>query len=104
MRTFINSSQFLKETPMTFYFFIKKRKMNQCKRVGKRPILERRWWTDKDRYFVDYLLTSPAYHTVETYREQCHVMHDILVRSLGCSNNYCAKLLNVDHKSFDKQV
>lgn len=78
--------------------------MHACTRASKLPILERRWWTTQDRMYVSYLLNTPAYKAVETYREQCHVMYDILVRGLLCSKHYCAKLLNVDHKSFDRQV
>ena len=57
-----------------------------------------------ERTCVDLLLNTEYYRNVTCYREQCHVMHDILVKIHGYSTRMCARILKVDHKTFEKQV
>ena len=53
---------------------------------------------------VEVMLESDLYQSITSYREQCHVMHNFLVKTSRFSNRMCARLLKVDHKTFEKQV
>lgn len=72
-------------------------------RTGPRPILNRRWMKEKDEAIIAYILNNEYYQSCTTYREQCHCLYHI-GRSLYLSKNYMARLLNVDHKCFEKQI
>ena len=77
--------------------------MEKFARTAPRPILKRRWWKDSDEALVTYILDSEYYQSCTTYREQCHCLH-YFSRQLFLSKNYMARLLNVDHKSYEKQL
>ena len=56
-----------------------------------------------DKILVDLLLKSVKYQESESYREQCHAVWNFL-GFFGWSKNKCARLFNVDHKAFEKQI
>ena len=56
-----------------------------------------------DKCIVDILLKSDSYQDCETYREQCHTIWNFLGFFIW-SMNKCTRLLNVDHKAFEKQI
>lgn len=62
------------------------------------------WITSlEDKIIVDLLLKSEQYQESQSYREQCHAIWNFL-SVLGWSKNKCARLLDVDHKAFEKQI
>ena len=56
-----------------------------------------------DKNVLNILINSDAYQECQTYREQCHFLWQYL-NSFHWSKNKVAKLLDVDHKCFEKQI
>ena len=71
-------------------------------RLKPRPILYHRWW-GRDEPIIRAILNNRDYQNCQTYREQCHVLYK-LGRGYFLTKNFMAKLLGIDHKSFEKQL
>lgn len=56
-----------------------------------------------DKNILLVILESDSYQNCSTYREQCHFLWDYL-NFFGWSKHKAARLFNVDHKSFEKQI
>lgn len=62
------------------------------------------WVTDLfDRNIISVLLECDAYQNCSSYREQCHFLWEYL-NFFGWSKHKTARLFDVDHKSFEKQI
>ena len=62
------------------------------------------WITNtREKLLVSDAITSEYYLRAYDYRSQCHDLH-YLLHPHGFSNRKIAKLLGVDHKSFEKQL
>ena len=71
-------------------------------RLPPRMIQYQRWW-GKDEELIRIIIDDPGYQACRTYREQCHKLYR-LGRGYFLSKNFMARLLGVDHKSFEKQI
>ena len=71
-------------------------------RLPPRELIPREKW-GRDAPLVQAIIDSEAYQACSTYREQCHVMYS-LGKGYFLSKNYLARILGVDHKSFEKQI
>ena len=74
------------------------------KRLPPKPIHDDPDWTAHQKTCVELMLSSERYQSATTYREQCHIMYDFLVKTFHYSNRFCARILKVDHKCFEKQI
>lgn len=56
-----------------------------------------------DRILIETVVTTEAYLNCEDYREQCHILNNFL-SAHGWSHNKISTLLDIDHKSFERQI
>ena len=56
-----------------------------------------------DRIIIETLIETEAYLQCKDYREQCHILHNSL-SVCGWSSNKISTLLDIDHKSFERQI
>ena len=72
-------------------------------RLPPRPILQTEIKNDSDQSFVDYVLAQTAFQQCTSYREECHLLHNYQF-IFHFSNRRVARLLGIDHKSYEKQI
>lgn len=67
-------------------------------------ILQMQWiQSTNDMLSIELAISSECYLSCTDYRSQCHVLYNFL-HLMGFSINKIARLLGVDHKSFEKQL
>lgn len=76
---------------------------NSPPRLPMRELKINAFKNTSDRIMIETVVATEAYRNCEDYREQCHILNYFL-SAHGWSQNKISTLLDIDHKSFERQI